>query len=666
MSQNYLSVGQNTGMRVENGTTSGYSPPIVITSTGSTGIGSYSPTSFGVTSGTSSSMQGTLPVSNSTGGVIYPPSIASAMSANGYSSVTSNTTQTHSLSGGGKSAKDLIMGNTLEAKAEMANMRKSQQMYLTTLGNATAMREEIGGGKFDTRITNPSRDMAQSSYVSRDTVGSVGGMNAMMSNQISNQMANMMNDMKFTNFQYIAELERNLGEMRMENNNLKRSQASSDRQLSQMTKEMEYMQEENQRLRSELHKLEQVRVQLEEVTLELDRMKADRDFHNEQHLNLRKELLEIVKQEYELDSLKREKVFIEGELRNYKEKSVIYEKQIDELTILAKRPVSKGTGDGTDKQEHYYAKKILELETKLKDTKKAHDDLKRENDNFKVGMKGGLDESKLTAMDFRASTPDNLMEQLNLLKKKNESLKKENEIIRRELKNLNPNADANLSRAVGGGNDSDARIRELQKQIEQLTRKNLKLEEDLLTGGAMGGSGSSMEVLELRNRLEDARKEIARLRNGQSNFSGSGDQEHMRQMMSDYLEEIGALRKENEDLKRNGGGGGGFGGFGTGDSKLRAEIESLRAERDQLKYKVAELQSQLEVKNHQIETLKSQTAGPDQDGLLKLVETNHRLVSEINKLQERMRQMEGSMNNSISQFGGNNSVLNPASQFMMS
>lgn len=69
-----------------------------------------------------------------------------------------------------------------------------------------------------------------------------------------------------------------------------------------------------------------VKVKLEEISLELERMCSDRDFHNEQHINLRNEILGIVKQEYELDSLKREKAFISEELNTYKEKALIYEK----------------------------------------------------------------------------------------------------------------------------------------------------------------------------------------------------------------------------------------------------------------------------------------------------------------------------------------------------
>jgi len=129
-------------------------------------------------------------------------------------------------------------------------------------------------------------------------------------------------------------------------------------------------------------------VKLEEVNLELNRMKEDRDFHNEQHINLRNEILGIVKQEYELESIKREKAFIEDELRSYKEKTLIYEKQIDELTILAKRPVTQ-SANGGNSQELYYAKKIMELEAQVKDVTAQKDKLNYENTALKKGLRDG-------------------------------------------------------------------------------------------------------------------------------------------------------------------------------------------------------------------------------------------------------------------------------------
>jgi chromosome segregation ATPase len=650
MSSNYLQIGQTTSVNVQR---AGASPaPITISNT--------SPPPLPLVIG-SNTLQPSI--SSPSYNTSPPIVLTSSPTTQPYSSTYIASSVGVPPTTSGKSAKDFLLGNNLEGKAEMQNMRKSQQVYLQNLPSASAMRDEIGGQKFESRITNPGRDigMHQSSYVGRDTMGS---------NPSSYQA--MMSEMKFNNFQYIAELERNVAELRMESNNNKRQAASTERQISQLTKELEYLQDENGRLRTDLHKFEQLRAQLEEVTLELERMKADRDFHNEQHLNLRKEMLEIVKQEYEIESLRREKVFLDGELKNYKEKAVIYEKQIDELTILAKRPVSKGANiDGSDKQDHYYAKKILELETKLKDMKKSNDELRHENATYKAGIKDDLNVSKLTDVNFRATTPDSLLEQVNLLKKKNESLKKENEIIRRELKNQNGGPSDGV-RQSGFDANADNRIKELQKQIEQLTRKNLKLEEDMMIGGG-GATGSSIEVMELRMKLDEANRQIAKLKTQASTGSfmqekpSSDYAEKMQRMIADYLDQINHLRQENEELKSGLGASAGFGG-GANDArvnKLRSENEELRIERDALRQKVQDLQSKLEFKEKEIDLLKSSTVpGADNEGLIRLMETNQRLVGEIAKLQENMRKMESSMNMSLTQ-GGNNSMLNPYSQFMM-
>jgi chromosome segregation ATPase len=477
----------------------------------------------------------------------------------------------------------------------------------------------------------------------RDTFGNGGGFNP---------------NMNFNNFQYIAELERNMAELRMEYNNLRRTTMGNERQLTQYSKELEYLQEENGRLRNDLHKAEQLRAQLEEVSLELERMKADRDFHNEQHLNLRKELLEIVKQEYELDSLRREKVFIEGELKNYKEKSIIYEKQIDELTILAKRPVSKSNSDGSDKQEHYYAKKILELETKLKEFKKQNDELRHENSNYKAGIRTNLDESRLNeAGGFRATTPDSLLEQVNLLKKKNETLKKENDILRKERGN-----GGDAPKFAGGVSDGNAdnKIKELQKQIENLTRKNIKLEQDYMI------SSGGLEAMELKTKLEEAQRQIAKLKSQPSqggsflmdNGMGGGYNDKLQKMVNDLLEENNQLKQQNNELMSS---------IPEGSSEARVarltnENIELRAERDRMRHQILDLKNQIEVKDTEIQILKSATTGEgaNSDAMYKLMETNQRLLTALTDMQEKMRIME-SMNMSVTQGG---SMLLPHSQFM--
>lgn len=551
----------------------------------------------------------------------------------------------------GKTAKDFLLNDGLEGRAETQHMRRSQQVVLPNSVGGQFNDNDRFGNKFDSRNTNQDRPgVFQSSYMPRDTVGG---------RETFGNGGNFNPNMGFNNFQYIAELEKNSAEMRMEYNNMRRTTLQNERQLTQYAKELEYIQEENNRLRNDLHKVEQLKSQLEEVTLDLDRVKADRDFHNEQHLNLRKELLEIVKQEYELDSLRREKVFIEGELKNYKEKSIIYEKQIDELTILAKRPISKSSAEGSDKQEHYYAKKILELETKLKDLKRSNDELKHENTNYKAGIKTNLDESRLNeAGGFRATTPDSLLEQVNLLKKKNDTLKKENEILRRER-----NSGGDLPKFGGSGTDANAdnRIKELQKQIETLTRKNVRLEQDCMT--ASGG----VEVMELKMKLEEAERQISRLKSQGGQNSSHGDlglassyNDKLQKMVNELLEEKNQLQQEKNELVAS---------MADGNSdgrviKLISENSDLRAEREKLKQKIQELQRQIEDKDVEIQILKSSVGGEGEGQARmynQLLENNRRLAAELNTLQEKMRVLD-SMNMSMTQ--GGNSMLTPYSQFM--
>ena len=103
--------------------------------------------------------------------------------------------------------------------------------------------------------------------------------------------------------------------------------------------------------------------------LDLRRVISDRDFHNKQHVELRKDLLNIVKQEYQVDSLKRQNQFLKDEIATYEERVLIYEKQIDELSVLAARPISISSlpaqdqdpgaylyGTDDQSQEYYFAK----------------------------------------------------------------------------------------------------------------------------------------------------------------------------------------------------------------------------------------------------------------------------------------------------------------------
>jgi len=232
----------------------------------------------------------------------------------------------------GKKARDLLMRPGFEAQAEAQNMKISQYDRVGEHINRQSMAQDPA------RFTSGG---VQSIYQPQEKITST----YIPSNQAYNN----------SSAQYIAELERNIGELRLENNQHKRTIGAREREIEDLRKETNRMNDENKNLLNELSSLGNLKNQLDETSMELDRICSDRDFHNEQHINLRNEILTIVKQEYEVDSLKREKAFIQEELVSYREKALIYEKQIDELTILAKRPVSQAL-KGTEQEERYYAK----------------------------------------------------------------------------------------------------------------------------------------------------------------------------------------------------------------------------------------------------------------------------------------------------------------------
>ena len=314
-----------------------------------------------------------------------------------------------------------------------------------------------------------------------------------------------------------------------------------ERQIEQQDKENQYLQEENKNLLNELNILGNMKVKLEETSLELERMCADRDFHNEQHINLRNEILGIVKQEYEVESLKRERAFLQEELNSYKEKALIYEKQIDELTIVAKRPVTQNAV-GDKNEERYYAKKIMEVESKYKGICEERDKLKFENTRLKNGLKDTTNHLKTdNHINPEGSyvDADQIASQLEFIKRKNESLKRENDIIRRELNSVKENN----FRFQGGDNEM---IEAIQAQVELLRKKNTKLEEQLLSQNPGNSNGKMLQM-----ELDEAKKEIQRLRMNTSagNLNSSINDSKAHNMLRGYLEQIDQLQEENDNLR---------------------------------------------------------------------------------------------------------------------
>lgn len=182
---------------------------------------------------------------------------------------------------------------------------------------------------------------------------------------------------------YVGQLERQLGDQRVEATNLRKNLLDLEGRHQDMSTQYNMLSTEFGNLRREYDSLMKVKNELYATQCEQERSKQDKDFHHEQHLTLRRELLAQLNKDFENDQLKREKSFTEDELKATREKSHVLEKQIEELLVFANKP--KEDGDGG--REFYFARKIVQLEDSLKNIMSEKDQLAFDNKKLKEGIR---------------------------------------------------------------------------------------------------------------------------------------------------------------------------------------------------------------------------------------------------------------------------------------
>jgi len=187
----------------------------------------------------------------------------------------------------------------------------------------------------------------------------------------------------------------------------------------------------------------------------------------------------------------------------------------------------------------------MELENKYKELLGERDKFKHEN----IALRNGLKDTE-HARDILDNTyvdADDIANQLDQMKRRNESLKRENELIRRELASLKT---ANLKcrdfiiLVDGGENDV---LDALHGQIENLRKKNTQLEEEV-ERARKSTQGNKF----LQTELEEARKEIDLLKRGggsANNLNSSMGDGKAHTMIREYLERIESLQEENDNLR---------------------------------------------------------------------------------------------------------------------
>ena len=497
-----------------------------------------------------------------------------------------------------------------------------------------------GSNMFSSSIHQPGK-MAQSTFQpitsSNQQNYNQFGLISPHTKMFNHEAYQAMHDVPKEPEEYLGDLERKLGDHRVESANLRKNQVDLEGRHTDLGTQYNMLSTEFSNLRREYDALMQVKSEQHATQAQLERTTEEKDFHYEQHVMLRRDLLNQLNKDFENDQLRREKLYAEDELRSFKEKTLVLEKQIEEQLVFANKPKSDEEGG----REFYFAKKIVNLEDQIKDLMSERDQLAYENKNQKEGIREiGADVQNQTKLNdtyeerFTAQKgglnntmleggTDGMLEQLRKMKRKNEMLKKENVLIRKELESsLN-------TRKTPGHNVEGINTDMMRYELEDLRQENKDLKERVRNmqqelnnnkGRPSYGNDQQDHLRESRRKnlftssddaerqtlqLEEYRAMIIKLKeeNGLLRIQGYGSEgnnvdDRLQEVLRDYLEQIENLRSEVEQHRSKDQNKGGD------DDRLKNEIRSLREERDLLKQKVRDLQRQLEIKDTDLRDLR--------------------------------------------------------------
>ena len=443
--------------------------------------------------------------------------------------------------------------------------------------------------------------------------------------------------------EYIGKIERQLGDQRVEGGHLKKQLMDLESRHKDLGTQYNMLSTEFSNLRREYDALCAVKGELHATQLELEKMKTEKDFHHEQHLMLRRDLLNQLNKDYENDQLKREKNFVENELRASKEKSLILEKQIEELLVFAQRPKENEEGG----REFFFAKKIVKLEDDLERTTAERNQFKFEVDQLKQGIRAinhNADDSKMDSHtqemlnDTRLEGgTDGLLDQLKHLKRKNDMLSKENQLIRKELDSSLLNRKSAPSEAF---NNDHYMMEDLKQENHNLKQKIDKLQEVLAKGAGGRGGDEKLELI-----LEQTKMELMKLREEntalrvQGPNAGNNIDERLTKEITEFYEKIARLEKDNEDLRRRS-----LAGNNNNSEvvKLQKENKMLKEENKTMRSRIELLQKKLDEREREIRENRlgnvcdDQGAHVNSDNLNNLMEANERLMKQMHKMQGQL------------------------------
>lgn len=156
-----------------------------------------------------------------------------------------------------RQARDILLQPGFEAQAQTQNIKQSQ--YHKYTDNFKNQNEDVKVGQADFNIQNYQNYNIGNMTGPINTTGNYQGISGVMSTYINPNSAQIHAANNFRNAQnaeYMGELEKQLGELRLEGNHTRRNLVAMERQLEQYEKENKYLQAENANLLQELQNMQ--------------------------------------------------------------------------------------------------------------------------------------------------------------------------------------------------------------------------------------------------------------------------------------------------------------------------------------------------------------------------------------------------------------------------
>jgi hypothetical protein len=155
-----------------------------------------------------------------------------------------------------RQARELLLQPGFEAQAQTQNIKQSQ--YHKYTADFKNQQDDVKIGQADLNIQNYQNYNINNMSGPINTQGAYQGISGVLSTYIqpnNNQMQAASNFRNAQSAEYIGELEKQLGELRLEGNHNRRNLVAMERQLEQFEKENKYLQAENANLLQELQNM---------------------------------------------------------------------------------------------------------------------------------------------------------------------------------------------------------------------------------------------------------------------------------------------------------------------------------------------------------------------------------------------------------------------------